>query len=612
MPVAVFLLGVLSIAVLIWTRAIDERQRANFAFIGLVKDLRTKTAAAHVWLEEAIAEEGDAEHNRELARSNLADAVKLSEALLQGGKDEYGLTLQPQSDRDILEQADKAAKLLSSFGVLAKQRFAHPGASGRGSRLDERFDAIFIEILSVTSALESISEKRLASDNVEMTRLFMSVLFTWSLIVLGATAGLWNREVKRKDAEDALQEAKDGLEVKVSERTRELGEANERLGRELGQRKLAEEALLESSKKFRGLYEQFHSLLNAIPDSITLLTPDLRIIWANKGAVTAAKGAEVAGRNCYELWHHTSGPCDGCGVLRSFQTGKRESSQSTALDGRIWELRAFPMIGDDGQVKSVIEIAADITEKTMLHKEAERMAQLASVGELAAGVAHEINNPVNGVINCAELLINKAGPDSREHELGKRILKEGDRIASIVKGLLSFSRQESEEMGPAEVPDLLADTLALTEAQMKKEGITLRVDTGKEALSVRAQPHRLEQVFLNLINNARDALNEKYPQKNEGKMLSIVAKRVATDSGPRVRIAFHDQGAGIPPQVMSRVMNPFFSTKPTGKGTGLGLSISHGIVERHGGRLTIDSREGEFTEVVVELPVLDEGEKVRR
>jgi signal transduction histidine kinase len=261
------------------------------------------------------------------------------------------------------------------------------------------------------------------------------------------------------------------------------------------------------------------------------------------------------------------------------------------------------MTGNNGQVKSVIEIATDITEKTMLHKEAERMAQLASVGELAAGVAHEINNPVNGVINCAELLVNKAGPNSREHELGKRILKEGDRIASIVKGLLSFSRQESEEMGPAEVPDLLADTLALTEAQMKKEGITLRVDTGKEALSIRAQPHRLEQVFLNLINNARDALNEKYPRKNEGKMLSIVAKRVATDSGPRVRIAFHDQGAGIPPQVMSRVMNPFFSTKPAGKGTGLGLSISHGIVESHGGRLTIDSREGEFTEVVVELPL---------
>jgi signal transduction histidine kinase len=142
---------------------------------------------------------------------------------------------------------------------------------------------------------------------------------------------------------------------------------------------------------------------------------------------------------------------------------------------------------------------------------------------------------------------------------------------------------------------------------MKKEGITLRVDADGEALSVRAQPQRLEQVFLNIINNARDALNEKFPEKDDGKALSIAAKRVETGNGPRVRIAFRDQGAGIPANVMDRVMNPFFSTKPLGKGTGLGLSISHGIIENHGGRLAIESVEGEFTEVVVELPLLEKG-----
>jgi signal transduction histidine kinase len=137
-----------------------------------------------------------------------------------------------------------------------------------------------------------------------------------------------------------------------------------------------------------------------------------------------------------------------------------------------------------------------------------------------------------------------------------------------------------------------------------KEGITLRKDLDGSSTMVRAQHQQLEQVFLNIINNARYALNQKYPEIDEGKTLSITEKRTMTDGQPCVRIAFHDQGSGIPANVMNRIMHPFFSTKPKGKGTGLGLSISHGIVENHGGKLTIDSREGAFTEVVVDLPVV--------
>jgi signal transduction histidine kinase len=209
---------------------------------------------------------------------------------------------------------------------------------------------------------------------------------------------------------------------------------------------------------------------------------------------------------------------------------------------------------------------------------------------------------VSGIICCAEILVNKTGKESKEREIGTRIIKEGSRIAYIVKSLLSFARVESEEKVPMPVRDVLADALALTEAQMRKEGITLRTDIDGDATMVRAQHQQLQQVFLNIINNARDALNQKYPEKAQGKTLSITAKRAITDGRPCVRIAFHDRGSGIPAEVMNRIMHPFFSTKPKGKGTGLGLSISHGIVENHGGKLLIDSVEGKFTEVVVELP----------
>jgi len=111
------------------------------------------------------------------------------------------------------------------------------------------------------------------------------------------------------------------------------------------------------------------------------------------------------------------------------------------------------------------------------------------------------------------------------------------------------------------------------------------------------------QVFLNLINNARYALSQNYPGKHEEKVLGITAREGTVDGRPRVRIGFRDQGTGIPENVVTRVMDPFFSTKPKGMGTGLGLSVSHGIILRHGGTLTIHSVEGAFTEVVIELPV---------
>jgi signal transduction histidine kinase len=481
-PAALFLLGVSSIIVLVWTSVIHERQRANFAFVDTLKELRIKTAAAHLWLEESLTEKGDA--NRAMAGANLTDAMKLSETILYGGESEYGSTLQPRRSPELLEQAEKVRALLSEFGAIAKQRHAQPDSSGPGSNLDERFDDVFKDIEGAAGTLEDMAEKKLVSDYAKMTRLFLSVVLTWSLIVVAATAGLWSRESRRKRAEEELQNAKDQLEAKVAERTRELENAYDQLSRELAERKQVEKALRETER------------------------------------------------------------------------------------------------------------------------EAERQAHLASLGELAAGVAHEINNPVNGIINCAEILVNKTGEGSRERDLGKRIIKEGGRIAYIVKGLLSFAREEAEEKVPVPVREILADTLALVEAQMKKEGITLRVDIDNHAMMVRCQPQRIEQVFLNIINNARDALNQKYPMKVEGKTLGIAAKRAERDGRPHVRIAFHDRGTGVPANVMNRIMDPFFSTKPKGKGTGLGLSISHGIVENHGGKLLIESVEGEFTEAVVELPVV--------
>jgi signal transduction histidine kinase len=153
----------------------------------------------------------------------------------------------------------------------------------------------------------------------------------------------------------------------------------------------------------------------------------------------------------------------------------------------------------------------------------------------------------------------------------------------------------------------MADSLALTSAHMRKDGIGLVVDVPDHLPSVIGHHQQIQQVFLNIINNAHYALNQKYPKGNDNKSLTISAEIVSAKGRDFVRVVFLDKGTGIPLDIMDKVMNPFFSTKPEDKGTGLGLSISHGIITDHGGRLSIESREGEYTKITIELPA--EGKK---
>ncbi len=258
------------------------------------------------------------------------------------------------------------------------------------------------------------------------------------------------------------------------------------------------------------------------------------------------------------------------------------------------------------ELRSSYELLKDeITDRRMAEAETIRTGQLAALGELAAGVAHEINNPINGIINYAQLLLNKSMPGSREQDIAARIIKESDRIAHIVRSLLSFAREGKEEKHPVSIQEIITDTLSLTETQLKKDGIKLEIDIPVNLPRIIAQPQQLEQVFLNIISNSRYALNQKYPGEHKNKILEIRCKERMISKKPYARISFNDRGTGIPEDILDKVMNPFYSTKPSNIGTGLGLSISHSIIKNHAGKLIIDSIEGKFTKVIIELPVKD-------
>jgi PAS domain S-box-containing protein len=244
----------------------------------------------------------------------------------------------------------------------------------------------------------------------------------------------------------------------------------------------------------------------------------------------------------------------------------------------------------------------EISERKWAEAETRRATQLASVGELAAGVAHEINNPINGIINYAQLLLNKNNGGNDGKEIAGRIIKEGDRIANIVSNLLSFARELGDNKTVASMYGVIFDTLDLTRTQINKDGIKLALHIPDNLPSIFAYPQQIQQVFLNIVTNARYALNSRYKGSHKDKILEISAKEITEEGASYVQIVFYDRGTGITSDLMDKIMNPFFTTKPSGLGTGLGLSISHGIISSHGGTMTIESVEGEFTKVKICLP----------
>jgi len=241
------------------------------------------------------------------------------------------------------------------------------------------------------------------------------------------------------------------------------------------------------------------------------------------------------------------------------------------------------------------------SEATMRHEQ-----KLRSLGTLAGGVAHEINNPVNIIMNLAELIREAVPADSAAATDAGQIISEGGRIARIVKNLLSFSRQEQESHSPARMRDVVDAVLSLTGKILARDQIDVERDVPEDLPRVRCRSQQIMQVIMNLVTNARDALNERWPGHHDEKRLVITGR--PRDVGGRrfVRTSVEDRGAGIPEAIRDRLFEPFFTTKPRDAGTGLGLAVSYGIVKEHGGELSFESVEGGPTRFHLDLPAAED------
>jgi signal transduction histidine kinase len=347
--------------------------------------------------------------------------------------------------------------------------------------------------------------------------------------------------------------------------------------------------------------ELFHS----IKDPLLVVTPQGEIVQVNSALLTAAAktSAEVIGKGVCQIihggrWPHIKCPLEEFLLTNSYRV---EDTRLPGLSGE-YSLTVVPVEQGPKGKELILLIARKLTQDEVRKVDSIRTAQLAAIGELAAGVAHEVNNPINGIINFAQLLYDDCPADSEQAMILKRIVQEGERIAAITYNLLSFARENENEQTLVDLNEVVMDSLSLVEHQLKNDGIRITTDLLHPSTLVIGNHLQLMQVVLNIISNSRFALNERYREPSPDKRIHFSSSSVELDGGKFCRLVIRDNGTGIPQGILDKLFDPFFTSKPAGKGTGLGLSISYGIIKNHNGILRVDSILNKYTEMIIVIP----------
>lgn len=344
-----------------------------------------------------------------------------------------------------------------------------------------------------------------------------------------------------------------------------------------------QQAILRSQK-------QWLAIMDAITDYIFVVDEGQRLVKVNNSFAAAfgMSPRETVGRQCAELFGmDIMGDCTvAAGADESPRTFEKE------FGGETYQISVFPLVEDGAQLR--IHVMKNITELKRLKEQLHHADKFSSIGLLVSGVAHELNNPLTGAIAYSELLGMKVTDENIRQDV-RKILESAERCKKIVDNLLTFSRQQAPTKSLESVNDIIDRVIELRSYWLRKNKIAL-VREYDPVSSVFADRQQIQQVILNLLMNAEQAI------ESSGQAHGRVTFTTRYDrAGHRVIITIADNGAGVPPQVLSRIFDPFFTTKPVGIGTGLGLSLSHRIIAEHEGAINVENVDGgaRFT---VELP----------
>jgi PAS domain S-box-containing protein len=405
---------------------------------------------------------------------------------------------------------------------------------------------------------------------------------------------------ERKRVEEALHRAHNELEIRVQERTAELASANEDLKTEITEHRRAEEQIRDQA-----------SLLDKAQDAIGVRDLEHRLIYWNKGAqrLYGWMAEEVIGKNADELLYKEESSRLIEAKKNVIEKGEwiGELYQITK-DGKeiIVESRWTLVHDDEGKPKSILIINTDITERKKLESLLLRSQRMESIGTLAGGISHDINNVLTPIMLASQVLKEKFS-DKESQKLLNIIEKSTQRGASLVKQVMSFARGVDGEHTALQVTHLIYEIKKIAEETFPRS-IEIRIGISKDTWFISGNATQLHQVLMNLCVNARDAMSN-------GGILYISTENFLVDEsytkmnteariGPYMVITVSDTGTGIPPSILDRIFEPFFTTKEPDKGTGLGLSTVLAIVKSHRGFIRVNSEVGKGTTFKIYLPAI--------
>jgi PAS domain S-box-containing protein len=362
-----------------------------------------------------------------------------------------------------------------------------------------------------------------------------------------------------------------------------------------------EEALREGEERYRFLVE-------LSPEAIFVASEGKHVFTNSAGLklLGASSTDQIIGKPVMDVIHPDYREIVAERMLKAMETGITPipiEEKFIRLDGKVIdvEVRGSPLVyqGEPAMqvvVRDITERKRQEEERRQLEQKAQLASRLASVGEMAAGIAHEINNPLTSVIGYSQLLSSREDiPEDVKMDL--RAIDEGaQRVAGIIKRLLTFARQTKPERVLVNINDLITNTLDLRAYHLRTNNIKVTTKLATDLPLTTADPAQLQQVFLNIIVNAEAAMTQA---RGGGKLLINTEEVNGT-----IRISFKDNGSGIAKKNLERIFDPFFTTREVDQGTGLGLSICHGIIAEHRGRIWAESKLGRGATFIVELPVV--------
>ena len=360
----------------------------------------------------------------------------------------------------------------------------------------------------------------------------------------------------------------------------------------------------EEVARTKTLYE---GAINAFShEDLMIIGRDYRILDINETLLNKVglTRDSVLGMHCYELSHGRQTPCNGkehpCPLMECLSTGR--SSQATHIhrdkEGNklYYSISCYPIFNNQG-AEGALEISKDITRDILLQKRLVEQQKLASVGQLAAGVAHEINNPLTTILTTAMLLQEDMDPGEPNYQELDTIAKETLRCRKIVTSLLDFARQSKPAKAPHDINKIVRESMALTRKQAAFKDVVFEALLSEQLPMIHVDKDQIQQCLINLALNGIEATDA-------GGKIRFTSRPVPEQE--EVEITVSDTGHGIRENALDRVFEPFFTTKESG--TGLGLAITHGIIQQHGGSIQVESKVGEGTTFKIRLPIPKGGE----